>query len=129
MMCKLYDHVSAPDSVAVLSLRGALLGYVPRRHTHRFVHDTNFGHVYAINQDAAGLWRLTVSIRLEIGQCMSVSGCLYVTAEMTSGSYLGQQAAHDCDADSCSRIDVMHLIFCFPLIASIANYSVTLKIE
>ncbi|KAL3163252.1 hypothetical protein ABBQ32_009651 [Trebouxia sp. C0010 RCD-2024] len=63
MMCKLYDHVSAPDSVAVLSLRGALLGYVPRRHTHRFVHDTNFGHVYAINQDAAGLWRLTVACR------------------------------------------------------------------
>lgn len=64
MMCKLYDQVSAPDSVAVLSLSGSLLGYVPRRHTHRFVHDNNFGHVYAINQDPAGLWRLTVSIQL-----------------------------------------------------------------
>lgn len=86
MMCKLYDHASAPDSVAVLSLRGALLGYVPRRHTHRFVHDTNFGHVYAINQDAAGLWRLTVSIRLVLGHCMSISGLLHVTAELISGS-------------------------------------------
>ena len=61
MMRKLYDNVSAPDSVAVMSLNGSLLGYVPRRHIHRFVHDTNFGQVYAINQDAAGLWRLTVS--------------------------------------------------------------------
>lgn len=61
MMRKLYDNVTAPDSVAVMSLNGSLLGYVPRRHIHRFVHDTNFGHVYAINQDAAGLWRLTVS--------------------------------------------------------------------
>ena len=61
MMRKLYDNVSAPDSVAVMSLNGSLLGYVPRRHIHRFGHDTNFGHVYAINQDAAGLWRLTVS--------------------------------------------------------------------
>lgn len=61
MMRKLFDNLSAPDSVAVMSLNGSLLGYVPRRHIHRFVHDTNFGHVYAINQDAAGLWRLTVS--------------------------------------------------------------------
>ena len=73
MMCKLYDHVSAPDSVAVLSLSGSLLGYVPHRHTHRFVHDTNFGHVYAINQDAAGLWRLTVSIRPVLGVCMQIA--------------------------------------------------------
>ena len=62
MMIKRYDNIHASDSVAVMSLKGHLLGYVPRRHSARFVHDTNFGHVYAIGQDAASLWRLTVSL-------------------------------------------------------------------
>ena len=80
MMRKLYDNVSAPDSVAVMSLNGSLLGYVPRRHIHRFVHDTNFGHVYAINQDAAGLWRLTVSAASTRSNGPSSFGLLHVTA-------------------------------------------------
>ncbi len=61
MMVKQFDNIHAPDSVAVMSLKGQLLGYVPRRHVARFVHDTHFGHVYAISQDVASLWRLTVS--------------------------------------------------------------------
>lgn len=40
MMRKLYDDVSAPDLMAVMSLNGSLLGCVPRRHVNRFVHDT-----------------------------------------------------------------------------------------
>ena len=61
IMVKRFDNISAPDSVAVMSLKGELLGYVPRRHIARFVNDTTCGHVYAISQDAASLWRLTVS--------------------------------------------------------------------
>ena len=61
MMVKQFDSMYVADSVAVMNLKGELLGYVPRRHISRFPHDTNFGHVYAINQDAASLWRLTVS--------------------------------------------------------------------
>ena len=60
-MVKQFDSMYVADSVAVMNLKGELLGYVPRRHISRFPHDTNFGHVYAINQDAASLWRLTVS--------------------------------------------------------------------
>lgn len=60
MMVTQYDNGYSPDSVAVQTLSGTLLGYVPRRHNHRFIHDVNFGHVYAVGQDAAGLWRLTV---------------------------------------------------------------------
>lgn len=62
MMVKQFDNAYSPDSIAVQKLSGELLGYVPRRHNHRFLHDVNFGHVYAISQDAAGLWRLTVSL-------------------------------------------------------------------
>ena len=86
MMRKLYDSVSAPDSVAVMSLSGSLLGYVPRRHIHRFVHDTNFGHVYAINQDAAGLWRLTVSSNFTSSNGLSLFGLLHVTASCKSAA-------------------------------------------
>lgn len=68
MMVTQYDNGYSPDSVAVQTLSGSLLGYVPRRHNHRFIHDVNFGHVYAIGQDAAGLWRLTVSKEKEKGQ-------------------------------------------------------------
>ena len=78
MMRKLYDNITAPDSVAVMSLNGSLLGYVPRRHIHRFVHDTNFGHVYAINQGAAGLWRLTVSVNC-LWPCFYCFTILYVS--------------------------------------------------
>ena len=60
MMTLQYDNGYSSDSVAVQTLSGTLLGYVPRRHNHRFIHDVNFGHVYAVGQDAAGLWRLTV---------------------------------------------------------------------
>ena len=76
-MIKRYDNIHASDSVAVMSLKGHLLGYVPRRHSARFVHDTNFGHVYAIGQDAASLWRLTVSL------CVScvLSVCLATMCE------------------------------------------------
>ena len=77
MMRRLFDNLSAPDSVAVMRLTGDLLGYVPRRHVHRFVHDTNYGHVYAVNQDAAGLWRLTVSTN-ELGRPTRFVGFLPV---------------------------------------------------
>jgi hypothetical protein len=53
-----------------MSLKGQLLGYVPRRHITRFVNDTTCGHVYAVSQDAASLWRLTVSL-------LSLSACVY----------------------------------------------------
>ena len=85
-MCKMYDNISAPDSVAVMGLNGSLLGYVPRRHTHRFVYDTNFGHVYAINQDAAGLWRLTVSFTLSLGSGIKLLCLIACDCIMTSVS-------------------------------------------
>ncbi|DBA85333.1 TPA: hypothetical protein ACH3X2_006021 [Trebouxia sp. C0005] len=66
MMVKRFDNISSPDSVAVMSLKGQLLGYVPRRHIARFVNDTTCGHVYAVSQDAASLWRLTVACRPEL---------------------------------------------------------------
>ena len=71
-MVKRFDNISSPDSVAVMSLKGQLLGYVPRRHIARFVNDTTCGHVYAVSQDAASLWRLTVSL-------LSLSACAYTS--------------------------------------------------
>ncbi len=80
-MVKRFDNISSPDSVAVMSLQGQLLGYVPRRHIARFVNDTTCGHVYAVSQDAASLWRLTVSL-------LSLSACVYPSLLLPSGMTL-----------------------------------------
>lgn len=101
MMRKLYDNITAPDSVAVMSLNGALLGYVPRRHIHRFVHDTNFGHVYAINQDAAGLWRLTVS-----ANCTKDSGQRFIRCRKLRKSCLYARQTGVCP--HLSRHGILH---------------------
>lgn len=83
-MVKRFDNISSPDSVAVMSLKGQLLGYVPRRHIARFVNDTTCGHVYAVSQDAASLWRLTVSL-------LSLS-CVYLVSAFCAGPCLCHSA-------------------------------------
>ena len=53
-----YDH----NAIAVQTLSGQTLGYVPKEHTARFPHDTTFGHVYSMGRaSSVGLWGATVS--------------------------------------------------------------------
>ena len=62
MMVKKPDNTYDPNAVAVQTLHGQDLGYVPREHTARFPHDVTFGHVYSLGQNAKGLWGATVSL-------------------------------------------------------------------
>lgn len=62
MMIKQPDNIYDPNAVAVQTLSGHDLGYVPREHTSRFPHDVTFGHVYSLGQNAKGLWGATVRL-------------------------------------------------------------------
>ncbi|DBA85403.1 hypothetical protein WJX79_007934 [Trebouxia sp. C0005] len=63
MMVKQPDNTYDPNAVAVQTLHGQDLGYVPKEHTARFPHDVTFGHVYSVGQNAKGLWGATVAVR------------------------------------------------------------------
>ncbi len=62
MMVKQPDNTYDPNAVAVQTLHGQDLGYVPREHTARFPYDVTFGHVYSLGQSAKGLWGATVGL-------------------------------------------------------------------
>ena len=62
MMVKKPDNTYDPNAVAVQTLHGQDLGYVPREHTASFPHDVTFGHVYSLGQNAKGLWGATVGL-------------------------------------------------------------------
>ncbi|KAL3163394.1 hypothetical protein ABBQ32_009776 [Trebouxia sp. C0010 RCD-2024] len=64
MMVKERDNAYDPDAIAVQTLSGQTLGYVPRENTARFPHDTTFGHVYSMGRaSSVGLWGATVAVR------------------------------------------------------------------
>ena len=50
-----------PNAVAVQTLDGQDLGYMPRDINHRFLLDTCFGYVYSVGQTEQGLWGFQVS--------------------------------------------------------------------
>lgn len=61
MMIREPDNTYDPDAIAVQTLSGQPLGYVPKEHTSRFSHDTTFGHVYSMGRaSSVGLWGATV---------------------------------------------------------------------
>lgn len=65
MMMKEQDNSYDPQAIAVQTLSGQVLGYVPRGHTTRFPYDTTFGHVYSMGKaNSVGLWGATVSTLL-----------------------------------------------------------------
>lgn len=60
MLMKEPDNIYDPNAIVVQTLSGQALGYVPKEHTARFLHDITFGHVYSLGQTAKGLWGATV---------------------------------------------------------------------
>lgn len=64
MMVKERDNAYDPNAIAVQTLSGQTLGYVPRENTARFPHDTTFGHIYSKGRaSSVGLWGATVAVR------------------------------------------------------------------
>lgn len=61
MMVKQPDNIYDSNAIAVQTLSGQELGYVPKEHTNRFLHDITFGQVYSSGKNAKGLWGVTVS--------------------------------------------------------------------
>ena len=62
MMVKEPDNAYDADAVAVQTLNGHCIGYVPREHTARFPHDVTFGHIYSFGPSSAGLWGVQVQL-------------------------------------------------------------------
>lgn len=63
MMVKQPDNIYDSNAIAVQTLSGQELGYVPKEHTNRFLHDITFGQVYSSGKNAKGLWGVTVAVR------------------------------------------------------------------
>ena len=59
-MVKEPQNIYDPNAIAVQTLAGQHLGYVPKEHTDRFPHDVTFGHIYSLGPNALGLWGVTV---------------------------------------------------------------------
>lgn len=67
MMIREPDNAYDSDAMAVQTLSGQALGYVPKEHTARFSHDTTFGHVYSMGRaSSVGLWGATVRPSLNV---------------------------------------------------------------
>ena len=90
-----YDH----NAIAVQTLSGQALGYVPREHTPRFPHDTTFGHVYSLGQTPQRLWGATVSI-----ETAHANGVLCPHVQILS---IKATAWHMSDCHSCSSAHIV----------------------
>jgi HIRAN domain len=61
MLCKEPSNPHDPNAIAVQTLSGERLGYVPREHTARFRYDTTFARVQSVGlQPDAGLYGMQV---------------------------------------------------------------------
>ena len=65
-MVKEPQNAYDPNAIAVQTLTGQHLGYVPKEHTDRFPHDVTFGHIYSLGPNALGLWGVTVSTYVNV---------------------------------------------------------------
>ncbi len=110
MMVKQPDNTYDPNAVAVQTLHGQDLGYVPREHTARFPHDVTFGHVYSLGQNAKGLWSTANTWLLRLAVMTSsilpyLAGYSLHTADLTT-STPAMMTCKNCWISAMNRLSV-----------------------
>jgi hypothetical protein len=63
MLVREPNNVHDPNAVAVKTLQGHSLGYVPKELTVNIQHDVCFGHIQSVGQNDKGLWGAFVIVR------------------------------------------------------------------